>query len=208
MFRLEKTCQGWDGRRWENLWCCRPMRKSAWRSWWTRTGCHQPPPSWRGDSSASVIQKPLFLGGVCYSETIILGRWGRKGCGGWGLKCKHLKRWKQQRKNTFIYPLQEIWVTLCCWLRYPFLPVCAVFSCVQQWFGCQCLGSLHARRCWCMWLHMGAVRTQHESLHWKLTLGEKSLVSAGNWTCISIVPGFAVWCPTSWAVSYSMGFME
>ena len=49
-----------------------------------------------------------------------------------------------------------------------------------------------------MWLHMGGVQTPLESLHWKLTLGEKSLAAPGNQTCIGNVP---VWCSTNWATS-------
>ena len=43
------------------------------------------------------------------------------------------------------------------------------------------------------------VRTPKESLHWKLTLGEKKFLAApGNQTCVSGVP---VRCFTSWATS-------
>ena len=39
-----------------------------------------------------------------------------------------------------------------------------------------------------MRLHTRAVRTPKESLHWKLTLGRKSLAAPGNRTCVSGVP--------------------
>ena len=42
------------------------------------------------------------------------------------------------------------------------------------------------------------VRTALESLHWKLTLGEKSLAAPGNRTCVGGVP---VRCCTNWATS-------
>ena len=45
--------------------------------------------------------------------------------------------------------------------------------------------------------HMG-VRTPWESLHWKLTLGEKSLVATGNHTCLS---GMPVQHCTNWVTS-------
>ena len=41
-----------------------------------------------------------------------------------------------------------------------------------------------------MQLNMGAVQIPKESLHWKLTLGQKSLAMSGTQTCISIAPGF------------------
>ena len=44
----------------------------------------------------------------------------------------------------------------------------------------------------------GAVRTPKESLHWKLTIGEKSLTAPGNRTCVGGVP---VRCSTNWATS-------
>ena len=37
-----------------------------------------------------------------------------------------------------------------------------------------------------------------KSLHWKLTLEEKSLAAPANQTCLSSVP---VWCSTNWATS-------
>ena len=42
----------------------------------------------------------------------------------------------------------------------------------------------------------GGARTPNEILHWKLTLGRKSISAAmENQTCVS---GMTVWCPTSW----------
>ena len=53
---------------------------------------------------------------------------------------------------------------------------------------------LRAHRCWCMWgLHKHCKRVCPES--W---LGEKSLATRGNRTCLSGVP---VQCSTSWATS-------
>ena len=43
--------------------------------------------------------------------------------------------------------------------RYPFLSVCAAFSCVQTMVWLPVLGIFNMRRCWCMWLHMVAVQT-------------------------------------------------
>ena len=62
---------------------------------------------------------------------------------------------------------------------YPFLPMFAVFSCVQTmvWL-------LHRR--WYRWLLMGAVQTLQESLHWKLTLGQDPLLHLGSQAHISI----------------------
>ena len=47
----------------------------------------------------------------------------------------------------------------------------------------------------------GGVRTPWESLHWKLTLGEKSLAAQRNRTCVGSVP---VRCSTNWATSPSL----
>ena len=49
-------------------------------------------------------------------------------------------------------------------------------------------------------VHEG-VWTPSESLHWKLTLGVKSLATLGNWTCASSVP---VRLSTYWAASPSL----
>ena len=45
-----------------------------------------------------------------------------------------------------------------------------------------------------MWLHKGGIWTHYESLHLKLTLGEKSIAAPGNRTCVS---GMTVWCSTN-----------
>jgi len=66
------------------------------------------------------------------------------------------------------------------------------FPVLKQGCDCQCLGFLGVHRCWCMRLHTEAVRTPSESLHWKLTLGEKSLAAPGTRTRVSIVPGLLV----------------
>ena len=44
----------------------------------------------------------------------------------------------------------------------------------------------------------GSVWALTESLHWKLALGEKSLATPGNRTCLNGAPA---WCSTSWATS-------
>ena len=52
-----------------------------------------------------------------------------------------------------------------------------------------------------MIMHMiahGGVRTKWESLHWKMTLGEKSLAVPGNRTCVS---DLMIRCSTIWATS-------
>ena len=49
----------------------------------------------------------------------------------------------------------------------------------------------------------GVLRTQWESLHWKLTLGEKFLAAPRNRICVSGVP---VRCSTNWARSRSCLF--
>ena len=53
----------------------------------------------------------------------------------------------------------------------------------------------HVNACDCT---RGCTDTVRESLHWKSTLGEKSLAAPGNRTCVS---GVAVRCSTSWAIS-------
>ena len=73
--------------------------------------------------------------------------------------------------------------------RHPFLPVCAVFSCVQTmvWlpvFGiCNVRSDVDARDC------TRGLCGHGKNPHWKLTLGEKSLAASGTRTCVSIVPG-------------------
>ena len=47
---------------------------------------------------------------------------------------------------------------------------------------------------------MGAAQTWSESLHWKLTLADKSLVTQGSWTCISSAPDMML---TDWDPSLS-----
>ena len=44
----------------------------------------------------------------------------------------------------------------------------------------------------------GSVRTLQESLHWKLTVAEKSLAAPGNRICVGSV---LFWCSTNWATS-------
>ena len=52
--------------------------------------------------------------------------------------------------------------------------------------------------------HVG-VWTLNESLHWKLTLGRKSLDAPRIQTCIS---GVTVWCSTNWATSHPHAYMH
>ena len=85
--------------------------------------------------------------------------------------------------------------------RYPFLSVCVqCFRVSKQWYGCQIwdlgiwdwdwdFGIRNVRTR----LIAGAVYGNSESLHWKLTLGEKSLVAPGNRTRVRIfASGFSV----------------
>ena len=55
-----------------------------------------------------------------------------------------------------------------------------------------------------MRLRTGGAQTPKESLHWKLTPGEKYLAEPGNRTCVSNVP---VRCPTNWATSQPDDFI-
>ena len=81
---------------------------------------------------------------------------------------------------------------------YPFLPMCAVFSCVQTmvWFpvfGIYKVGihmSVHA-------IVYGGCMKWVSIESW---LEEKSLVTLWNQTCISIAPGFSVHNSTSWDI--------
>ena len=78
--------------------------------------------------------------------------------------------------------------------------VCSIFLCPMAWL--PVLGML------CMWLHMW-MHCHCKSLHWKLTLGEKSFAATGTWIRIGIAPGFSVRplpscscpiCSTNWAI--------
>ena len=85
--------------------------------------------------------------------------------------------------------------------RYPFLSVFAAFSCVQTMTWLPVFGIFNVRtRFRCMRLHTGAGWTSYKSLHWKLTLGEKSLAASGTRTRVSIAPGFSVRRSPSWAI--------
>ena len=72
--------------------------------------------------------------------------------------------------------------------RYPFLPVCAVFSRVQTMvYGCQCLAfnvrtDVDAYDC-----TQGMYEHRESSLHWQLTLGEKDYAAPGTPTLVGIV---------------------
>ena len=74
--------------------------------------------------------------------------------------------------------------------RYPFLSVRAVFSCVQTMVWLPVFGIFNVRvdvdSCNC------TAQRLLESLHWKLTLGEKSLAALGSRTRVSTAPGFSV----------------
>ena len=50
-------------------------------------------------------------------------------------------------------------------------------------WGFQC-----ANRCWCMRLHTMVAQTPLQSLHWKLTLGNKSPTASGNWSQVLLRP--------------------
>ena len=83
--------------------------------------------------------------------------------------------------------------------RYPFLSVCVVVSCVQTMVWLPVFGICNVR------IYVGACDFSRglyrhcKSLHWKLTLGEKSLAALGTRSDISIVPGFSVGCSTNGA---------
>ena len=75
--------------------------------------------------------------------------------------------------------------------------------------GCFSVSMIHQTLTWAtvflkctqMLMHVithGGVQIPSESLHWKLTLGEKSLATPGNWPCVR---GMPVQCSTSWATS-------
>ena len=76
--------------------------------------------------------------------------------------------------------------------RYPFLSVCAVFSCIQTTVWLPVFGNLNVRTytdaCDCTRGMYGHCK----SLHWKLTLGEKALAKPGTRTRVSTAPGFSV----------------
>ena len=76
-----------------------------------------------------------------------------------------------------------------------------VFVCVQNGkYGCQCLGFLICAHMHKHAIAHGGCTDTVESLHWKLTLGEKFHAALGTWTHVSIAPGLAVGCSTTWAV--------
>ena len=79
--------------------------------------------------------------------------------------------------------------------------VCAGYVCVTIIHRTltQSIGSLTCAQMLMQAIAHGVVRTPKESLHWKLTLGRKSLAALGNRTCISRV---TVWCSISWATSH------
>ena len=75
-----------------------------------------------------------------------------------------------------------------CYLRVQY------FCCMsKQWCSSQCLGCVMCAQmlmhAFCTW---GLYVWMPEDLHWKSTLGEKSLVAPGNRTHTSTVPGFVV----------------
>ena len=70
--------------------------------------------------------------------------------------------------------------------------MCPSYSMAGSVWDCQ-----HAQRCWCMWLHTGAVQTLWEILHCKLT-GEKIPCCTMELNlCISL--DVLDWCSTNWA---------
>ena len=84
--------------------------------------------------------------------------------------------------------------------QYPFLSVCIFMYPINGMAASVC-DFEPAHGCWCMQLHMvggvgrGGGCTVCKSLHWKLTLGEKSLAASGTRTSISIAPN-----STNWAI--------
>ena len=106
------------------------------------------------------------------------------------------------------WPLPEIWITLPSKAQqpqeqcYPLLLVCAVFLCVQTkaWLPVFRIFNLctDVDACNCTQVLYGHCK----SLHWKLTLGEKSLAAPGIQTHISIVLGFSARRCTSWAIPW------
>ena len=82
--------------------------------------------------------------------------------------------------------------------RHPFLTVGVVYLCVQTKVWLPMLGILNVytdvNACDCT----RGLYGHRKSLHWKLTLGEKSLAPSGNRTSLSGVP---VLHSTSWATS-------
>ena len=81
-----------------------------------------------------------------------------------------------------IFNSSSTWVATCC-LRGMTWHV--LFSCVQIMVWLPVLGNFSMCRCWCRQLHPRVPQTPWESLHWKLTLAEKSLAAVGNQTCVS-----------------------
>ena len=76
--------------------------------------------------------------------------------------------------------------------RYPFLPVCEVFTCVQTMvrlpvFGIFSVGT-DVDACDCT----RGLYGHHRRVHWKLTLGQKTFAVPGTRTRVSIAPGFSV----------------
>ena len=77
------------------------------------------------------------------------------------------------------------------------------FHVSKHWYGCQRLGFLtYVLRCWCMRLYAWPAQTPWESLHRKLTLGEKSLCPTGTWTHISSLPGILLFSWMLYPLSY------
>ena len=97
--------------------------------------------------------------------------------------------------------IYRVWIYPCCnsilvVLEWP-QPSSYCFS-LMVYAGYLCVAIIHQNLTWTtgslmcakMLMHAiahGGVRTLRESLHWKLTLGRKSLATPGNWTCISSV---------------------
>ena len=84
--------------------------------------------------------------------------------------------------------------------HYPFLSVCAVFSCVQTMVWLPAFGIFYVRTDVDACDHTWGLHAHRKSLCWKLTLGEKFLAALRTWTCDSVVPVFSVGCFTNWAI--------
>ena len=82
----------------------------------------------------------------------------------------------------------------------PIPPSVWYFRMSKQCYGCQCLGfSTCAQMLRHVIAHGGCTDTVRQSAL-KAESARKSLAAPGNWTFISIAPGFSVWCSTNWAI--------
>ena len=80
--------------------------------------------------------------------------------------------------------------------RYPFPPTCVALLRVQTMVWLSVLGTFNVRTDTDASNCTRGLYGHRKSLHWKLTLGEKSLAAPGTRTRVSIAPGFSVARPT------------